>query len=286
MSDRSLFDAIQFVDTELGKLRLNLKPGMRFDLMRRAFLTEDGTPRTVDPDDPQFAVAIEALRDVTLLEFILENRPAGVSEVELRTELNTMLKDHVDPVAAFASSAPSRGRAKQVELFVAAMCERAGLHPVELVEPPDVRCRFDGRFLGFAVKRPQSQDNIQKLLSDGAEQVQRAGIPGILFVDLSLALNQKNEWILRPMDDASFELAFRLALRTWWDREQARMVPHIRDRGVFALLLQVHVPRQILGVGWRLSSLQMLVQVPDGTHNAVQRARRFERAFAHALEWR
>jgi hypothetical protein len=283
MTHRSLLDKILFVERSLQSLELTMKPSSRFDRMKRCFISADGSPRTVEPGDPDFETAIEALRDFTLLAFILEHQPSGVGRQQLQTVLKAALKDPVDPACALTAESRGNGRDTQAELFVAAMCERAALTPVELREP-DVRCRHDGSFLGIAVKRPRSQENLPSVFADGAEQVRRSGFPGVLFVDVSLALNQSNERILRPMNDEEFDRVHALALHTWWTGHCKRLLPHLEGRGAFMLLIQNHVPRQIVGAGWQLGSAVMHVAVSDGTPSYQQSARRFARAFSHSTE--
>ena len=80
----------------------------------------------------------------------------------------------------------SKGRDAQFELFVAAVCQNAGLHPVAR-EEPDVTCHIEGIKFGIAAKRIKSVTNLKKHVRKAAQQIEGAGFPGMIALDTNVA---------------------------------------------------------------------------------------------------
>ena len=57
-----------------------IKPGSRFDQMRRMFIKDDGSPQdSLPPGHPDLPIAREAIRDITQLNFIHEQLVLGAA---------------------------------------------------------------------------------------------------------------------------------------------------------------------------------------------------------------
>jgi len=90
----------------------------------------------------------------------------------------------------------SPGRDAQCELFVAALCLKAGLKPV-FNESPDVRCEMHNQIFGVAVKRIKAQPErfdrrFEQRMRQAARQIANSGLPGIIAADISQSLNPTN----------------------------------------------------------------------------------------------
>jgi hypothetical protein len=101
------------------------------------------------------------------------------------------LKDHLQLVLTHDISQdfePSQGKNYLYELEVATWMQKAGFE-VELAEP-DIRLRGNGLKVdfGLACKLPASEKKLNGRISEGYEQIDRAGIPGIVVVGMDLIL--------------------------------------------------------------------------------------------------
>lgn len=131
---RSLFEKFAFVERKLAERGLPIKPGSRLRRERSFLTAADGSPRTVEPNDPHFLDALEALRDHTLFERILESPLCARADRAVDAKLKEALRDPVDPYSATRSV----GRDTEFELFVAAELARGGV-PVSFVRADPAR---------------------------------------------------------------------------------------------------------------------------------------------------
>lgn len=81
----------------------------------------------------------------------------------------------------------SRSRSNQFELYTMASLAGAGFQ----AEPsePDLWTQISGTEVAFAAKRLRSWDKLARNLSDGADQIERHGVPGYIVLDISF-INQ------------------------------------------------------------------------------------------------
>lgn len=93
----------------------------------------------------------------------------------------------------------SPGRDAQFELYLAAICQNAGLLPVDY-EEPDVTCTVEGTKFGIAAKRLKRLSQIKNRIRKAADQIKNANLPGIIALDLSFARNQGNRPIISQVE--------------------------------------------------------------------------------------
>lgn len=123
-----------------------------------------------------FRDAFLALNESRLFIEITEQLSDYLQERDLRE----LISGHPDP----AEEKPdARGRDKEFEWFVAALCRRAGL-PVALAEP-DLLIDFRGHVRSIAVKRLSSRKNVGKNISKASAQIKNACYPGYVFLDIT-----------------------------------------------------------------------------------------------------
>jgi len=196
----SLTEKIEYVLSAIRGYGVDISPGSRLDQAVRIFLDEHNiAKREVPFEDPQFRVAQEALRDFLLLEPIFNTIAAIRLDHDRTNTIKTLLKDAVVP---HATQALSKGRDLQAELLTAATCVLGGMSDVALKEPPDVQATFAGRTWGIAVKRLKSAERLDDNMRDAAMQVERAGMPGAILLDISLAFNQTSTPLFAHSADA------------------------------------------------------------------------------------
>lgn len=268
---RPFHEAAQFVCDSVERLGLSLSPASRLMRMRRSLLKADGSPvGVVLPDAPSFETVLEALRDVQLLELVFDRLPPD-ADAETVAIVRRLLQDSVLPEAG---KAHSPGRDAQVELFVAAICRGAGLLDVVHGEP-DMRCSFQGKPFGIAVKRIKSQKRFVDRVHEGAKQVAKAGVAGIVAVDTSLALNPNNERVRTILPDHEFVRLWRQALTSFTATHHAKLLEAAHVQGMLGVIVLDHQVRFLPNGTWELES--MTWRIPTVQYN--QRRRRLFDAF-------
>lgn len=255
---RSLAEAADFVVNSIECLGLNVRSGSRLDLMNALLRNPDGTGRYVKPDDPDFEVACEALRDITQLEFFFDQIDLSSESKELRSKVKLLVGDTVLPQDG---SAQSRGRDTQAELFVFAACRKAGLYPS--FKEPDIVCSVNRRDVGIAVKRIKNMQQLIKRIGEGASQVAKAESYGIVAVDVVIAMNPKNYRVIAEVPDVAFGVAWASLLREIVNKYHAKMQKAIQDRGVLAIMLHDHWIRMDSNKHWRLETMTYRIPVTE-----------------------
>lgn len=246
---RALAEKYAFIQQEVEALGLQIHPTSRLAQEANAFLDETGqlVPELA-PTDQRFRDGLEALRDFTLFEFILDDWPFSRRDTGASQRLRMALKDAVDP---YAPGKQTTGRDTQLELFVAVTLFRAGL-AVEL-GTPDVRVRLANRYFFVEAKRPKTRQGLKGALRKAAEQITKSGCPGAAFIDSTLAFNPTGKPILKLMPDAQFRRLHGQALDRGISTVEREVLTAIDNTRVLAVSFQDHQLRQVVG-GWRLES--------------------------------
>lgn len=183
---RTRTEAAAYVMAEFREM--GLEPPSRVVEMHRV-LSRGNVPF----DDPDFFVALESLRDLHQLMFIFEQLHVHRDNPRFQNVVKHLLNDSALP----QHDKDSPGRDRQFELYLAAICQNAGLVPVDY-EEPDITCFIDRTKFGIAAKRLKSRkaSQLERRVRKGADQLRRQGLPGIVALELSLSRNQSNRPII------------------------------------------------------------------------------------------
>ncbi len=138
---RTRTEIAEFVIASLNSLGIEAHPNSRLMWMRRVLIEAAGI---IPPDHTNFEAALEADRDMQLLEYVFEQNHAKLGHPGLIRLLHKLIDDSVLPQD---DREQSRGRDTQFELFVAAICQVAGFVPVDYQEP-DVTSTVQGIRIG------------------------------------------------------------------------------------------------------------------------------------------
>lgn len=195
---RSMVERIAAVRARLAQLKQPMVPGDRLSQMADLFAGPEGNLVTIRTASPEFRVVLEASREFALLDYTLSHWPFDVNDGRALVMLRHSVKD---PMLEWDRAHPARGKSLQVELFVAAMCHRAGFGPVKL-GAPDIQCTVRDKPFGLAVKRALSPNDLMDLVREATLQVRETGDRGVVFVDYSAAFSQRFGFVTRPMTDA------------------------------------------------------------------------------------
>jgi hypothetical protein len=188
---RTRVENAAWVIEQLRGLGFNPPPGSRLSEMLRVFRRG-----FIPSDDPDFLTALEAERDMQHLGFVFAQMAKHRDQPKLRELVKRLLSDSILPQHDRENSS---GRDAQFELYVAAICQNAGLFPVEYAEP-DVHCTVGDIRFAIAAKRAKSLGQLEKHVRKAAKQIALAGCRGVVALDVSLALDRDNRPIYSPLE--------------------------------------------------------------------------------------
>ena len=222
----------------------------------------------IQPDDPKFEIALEAQRDMTLLEFVFDQTIAHGDESGFASLVKRALKDSVLPQDDLGQS---KGRDAQFELFVAAVCQNAGLVPVDY-EEPDVTCSVERVKFGIAAKRIKNISNLKRRVTRAAQQIETAQLPGIVALDTCLAMNRSNARITKSIPDHEFGAGYGQAFTRFLDDYHRRIYDWVDGKGVRGVVFHDHQLRLEPTGLWGLSSMTFWLST---AHDDKQAKREF-----------
>lgn len=200
--------------------------------------------------------ACEFMRDARQLEFIFDFLDDTAAMDDIRGRVKILLKDSVLPQD---DKEQSRGRDRQTEFFVYAVCSKAGLEPI-FHEQPDIRIKLKNDTFGLAVKRVKSRSNLVDNVRRAASQVQSSNLPGFTVLDTSIAFNPDNDVIRQAIPDEIFHKRHVEALRLMIhgdDGDEEVLRETSRPKGVRGIIFHDHQIRWDPPHGWQLASLTM-----------------------------
>jgi hypothetical protein len=264
---RLFYQATKFVCESVEKFGLNIDAQSRLALMKQCLCGKDDSPRFISVEDPLFETALEALRDVRLLEFVFDN--IDWNSVEIKRIVQRLLKDSVLPQN---DTLNSPGRDAQVELYVGAVCRKAGLPGVNH-EEPDIVCSFRGKPFGVAIKRIKSQQQFVNRVREGAIQIQKAKLDGVVVIDTSIALNPNNQRIPVYIPQDEFARNWLTGLRKFIRENLPDLLSACHVKGMLGVVLLDSQIRPERDGTPRLDS--MTINVPTVQYNQ-HRQREFE----------
>jgi len=231
---RSLSDAANYILGQFERFGIEIPDDSRIKSMYDSVCKKDGSSRgLISEKDQNFDIAREALRDFRQLEFFFEQIANNEQQSNYASILNQIAKDSVLPQD---DKQESRGRNTQAEAFIFAVCRKAGMNP--LFEEPDVTCQLEDRKYGVSIKRIKNLSKIKTRLSKGMQQIHTSGLPGIISVEVTIAVNPENYSIVTNENEQR--------VRSWWTEKMRQTTNReLRDfiseevRGIF---LHEHCP--------------------------------------------
>ena len=149
---RTRVEQAAYVVERVQSLGVRIHQASRLKLMLRTLEKGD-----IESDDGRYPIALESIRDMNQLRLIVDQMEAHRENSKFRASVEKLLKDAVLPQDG-NSNTP--GRDTQFELYVAAICLRAGMLPVDYDEP-DITCFVEGTKFGIAAKRLKTKSTSQ-----------------------------------------------------------------------------------------------------------------------------
>ncbi|MEZ6049169.1 MAG: hypothetical protein R3C11_27055 [Planctomycetaceae bacterium] len=156
-------------------------------------------PGIIEPDDPDYLIVLESIRDMYQLRLIVDTM-----NVYRESPNSIWPPGYCGKILPYHNMIMHNtpGRNYQFQLYVAALCTNARL-PTRHQEP-DVTCLVGSTLLGIAAKRLKTIRAFKENVKNAADQVRLAGIPGIVALDLTLAQNPANRHITSSLESQLF----------------------------------------------------------------------------------
>lgn len=162
-----------------------------------------------------------------------------------------------------------RARDIQFELFMLGFMNAAGT-ACRLAEPPDLICAYGDGEAGIAAKRLWSLEQAKRRLSEGAEQIERAGLPGFIAVNAQEYLTGFGE--IQSVNEATPRYQERLA-RLHGQLGYLKTKPHVRGLLIAGTTFEwIHVDGRVPRLA--VSSFYDFQAITDDSHT-VDEVKRF-----------
>ena len=233
----------------------------------------------ISPEDHEFETALEAERDFQVLSFVFDQAEAHSTDIEFKRLGKNALKDSL---LQHEDRAQSKGRNAQFELFVAAICQSAGLLPVSR-EEPDVTCHVDAIKFGIAAKRVKKVTRLEKHVRKAADQIKKARLPGIIAIDTCVALNRNNERITAQIPEEQFGAFYKQALNYFIDDFHDNIQDWVRGKGVRGLVIHDQQVRFQPNEEWSLVGMTMFINTACENHRHNREFDMFQEQYATGL---
>lgn len=275
---RDVTELVASIRKHMHSHGMDASPSSRVMQMCNALVNGDGSARLpIRESSPEYETALESVLDLQMLDWALgvfcHNPPVGLPDQFHRL--------HKDPVLPQTSN-QSPGRDVQFELFVAAACSNAKFTSVTF-EEPDVTCHVVDQIFGIAVKRLSSVNQLENRIRQAADQIHACGLPGIVAIDLSRALNPENRRCLNQVENAVFSRLHGEAIGSILTPLETSITKWVRGKGVRGILFHDHHVRLWTDGRW---GLDLLVCPINTAIENQQRSREFETfidAYRHGL---
>jgi hypothetical protein len=212
-----------------------VKPGCRL-LQMHDLLQRDSH----DYDTPKFWIALESLRDLVELGFILEQLGDHANNPKFRAIIKRLLEDKPLPQN---DRTDSKGRDAHWELYLAAVCQSARMTPIGF-DGNDVTCVVEGKPFCIEAKRIKSENKAKDRIKKAIDQIIEAKRPGIVALDMSLAWNEQNRPIIGSIHNAFVDLKIEAQARQFFDRHRVWIEKRGAGKGVLGVVLFNFLMRQ------------------------------------------
>ena len=268
---RTRAEAAVFVIEQIRSMGREAAPASRLVEMSRIW-----NRGYVDSTDPDFPTALEAMRDIQQLSFVFDHMQGHRENAKFRDLVKLVVADSRLPQE---DTENSPGRDAQFELYLGAICQRAGLIPVEYIEPPDITCTITGQKYGIAAKRLKSDGGIRRHVRKAARQIDASGCPGVIAIELSLAWNRENSPITSSFQSQLYPLIAQARGHGFLERRGKDIQRWIADSNVIGVVLFEFQARVVDGK-WAHAGMMSWLDVDESNEERNQNLARFRDAFA------
>lgn len=202
-----------------------------------ATLTAEG-PAVISPSRADFGHAQQAMKDLRELRFIWQLLDPDPMDRTLWPKLQSVFGEEVLPSE---SKKGNSARNNQFELLARAILQRAGLEPEPLPDGADFRCSLGDWKFAVEAKRVTSLGKLRARISEGAEQTHKTGLPGLLFVDFSEAVNPGDKVLPLERRIDSLRAVQTARFNAFWERYQTPVREAVNGKRILAIVFFDHI---------------------------------------------
>ncbi len=185
-----------YIVERLTEFGVRINPSSRIGRGQRVLRRAD----VIQPDDPNYQIALESIRDNYQLRLIVDTMDAHRESKAFKVAANLLRKDLALPQDELKDTP---GRNYQFQLYVAALCTNSGLATRH--EEPDITCDVGGTTFGIAAKRLKTIESLEANIKKAAAQITDAGYPGIVALDLTIAQNPTNRRMMSTIESQVYQ---------------------------------------------------------------------------------
>ena len=273
----SLAEIARAIPSRLEALGIVVPNGSRFDVYQALFTKNSNSKDIISSND--FPKASQGFLDIQLMHFILDQLPLNDRE-EWINRLRKAIDDKATVVEQPTAHSPARDA--QFELYVAAVLFKSGIfHCFD--EKPDIHSQFNSRLWGVACKRLKSPQRLEQAIRAARKQILSSGLPGVIALDLSVALNQENKVIGPQLDQHTINKRLHAAMRGFMDTYIDSIHSWVNTTWVRGLILTYHSVMDEGEMGWILDSRTFSVPLSRENVRRREEFREYANIFTKGL---
>lgn len=230
-----------YIVERLTQFGVRINPSSRIGRAQRAL----HRPDVIQPDDPDYQVVLESMRDNYQLRLIVDTMDVHRDSKAFNDAAYLLRKDLALPQGELKDTP---GRNYQFQLYVAALCTNAGLPTRH--EEPDITCDVDGTTFGVAAKRLKTLDSLEANVKKAASQIAGAGFPGIIAFDLTIAQNPTNRPVMSVIESQWYSYLTDARLQDLFWKHGDRIRKLVDGKNVFGMWTHVSTLRLMPDRTW------------------------------------
>jgi hypothetical protein len=230
-----------YIVERLTQFGVRINPSSRIGRAQRVLRRPD----IIQPDDPDYQIALESIRDNYQLRLIVDTMDAHRESKAFKDAMYRLRKDLALPQNELEDTP---GRNYQFQLYVAALCTNAGFPTRH--EEPDVACDVDGTTFGVAAKRLKTIDSLEVNVKEAADQISNAGFPGIIALDLTIAQNPTNRRVMSAIESQWYSFLSDARSRELFKKHGDRIREVVDGKNVLGVWTYVSTLRLTLDGAW------------------------------------
>lgn len=261
-----------YIVDRVADLGIDVRPGSRLLRMRNT-LQRGYIPY----EDPEFPIALEAIRDMYQLQLIVDTMDDFRDDPKFLANVERLLKDSAIPQEGNDNTP---GRNYQFQMYLAAICLRSNLAVTH--GEPDVTCVAEGIKFAIAAKRLKKFKQLKDRIKDGIDQIERASLPGIIAIDLTMAWNTKNQPVISSIQSQVHEYIAYGKNKLFRERHEADTLRRTMGTNVMAILLFDFTFR-LVDEKWKHEGRTSWLSTTHGNPKTEQELRIFQEAFKRGM---
>lgn len=257
---RTRKELLDFVCNEIESLGVKIPPSSRWGQIKRLYEAAEGS--LIPKDHPDYQFALEAERDVQMMAFVFDHIGDLKADPEFLVQLKKTVQDSPLPQEDRENS---DGRNAQFHLYLAAICKKADMVP--RFAEPDLICHSEKTAFAVAAKRIKNIDRLEERIRSARDQIVKAKLPGVIILDITLAINRENARPDLPYSDDDFVRLCQRELNAFIDTKIEKIRQMLRGTEVRGIILEASIVVHSADAKGEPTFIALTHGVPTVQHN-------------------